>query len=146
MTAESVWPRAASQQGVRTNLRSRTVWMISSAYVLATKPAEQPAKKWRRMGVGAILQRVSKVDSGGGTENRAACNIPPRVKHMNQRKARQQSLATSRVDQLVHAIALAMLRRQMRITWPRRYSQGFPTRASCFPLRSPRFSRSCSRP
>jgi hypothetical protein len=32
----------------------------------------------------------------------------------------KQSLATSRVDQLVHAIALAMLRRQMQSAWPRR--------------------------
>jgi len=32
----------------------------------------------------------------------------------------QKPLATSRVEQLVHAIALAMARRQMQYAWPRR--------------------------
>lgn len=39
---------------------------------------------------------------------------------MTKKQPTQQPLATSRVDELVHAIALAMVRRQMQTAWPRR--------------------------
>ena len=39
---------------------------------------------------------------------------------MTKNNRTQQSLSASRVDQLVHAIALAIARRQMQIAWPRR--------------------------
>lgn len=40
-----------------------------------------------------------------------------------QRSQRASRLATSRVDELVYAIALAMVRRQMRRSWARRTEQ-----------------------
>ena len=70
--------------------------------------------------VGAVLHHLQRIGHVGRMPNRASCLPSNRMKLMTKNNRKPQAPTSFNIDRLVHAIALAMARRQMQIAWPRR--------------------------
>jgi hypothetical protein len=70
--------------------------------------------------VGALLPQVQRVGRIGRGANASVYRSPRRIKFMTKNNRAGKSPAPSNIDWVVHAIVLAMARRQMQIAWPRR--------------------------
>jgi hypothetical protein len=70
--------------------------------------------------VGALLHQVQTVGRIGRGANASVYRSPRRITLMTKNNCAGKSPAVSNIDWVVHAIVLAMARRQMQIAWPRR--------------------------